>query len=126
MRRCHVNCLQVSERDLGDVTILHIKGHLVLDEGDIPLRKDIDALVEHGHVNLVFDLHEVSRVDSAGIGSLVRSYQAAHEHGGDLKLLHVPPRANRLLILTILAEVFEIYDSEQAVVESFQPSPGHA
>lgn len=121
-----MNCLQVSERDFGDVTILELKGQLVLDEGDIPLRKDIDALVEHGHVNLVFDLHDVSRLDSAGIGTLVRSYQAAHEHGGDLKLLHVPPRATRLLILTRLADVFEIYDSEEAVLESFQPSPGRA
>lgn len=121
-----MNCLQVSERDLGDVTIIHIKGQLVLDQGDIPLRKDIDALMEHGHVNLVFDLHDVSRLDSAGIGSLVRSYQAAHEHGGDLKLLHVPPRANRLLTLTRLADVFEIFDSEEAVLESFQPAAGRA
>lgn len=119
-------CLQVSERDLGVVTILQIRGQLVLDEGDIPLRKDVDALVEHGHVNLVFDLHGVSRLDSAGIGSLVRSYQAVHRHGGDLKLLHVPPRANRLLTMTRLADIFEIYDSEEAVVESFQAASGHA
>ena len=111
--------LQVAERDLGDVTILQIKGQLILDEGDMPLRKDIDALVEHGHVNLVFDLHDVSRLDSAGIGTLVNSYLAAHRHGGDLKLLHVPPRATRMLMLAKLAGIFEIYDSEDAVVESF-------
>lgn len=69
-------CLQVAERDLGDVTILQIKGQLVSDDGD-----------------------------------------------GDLKLLRVPPRANRLLSMTRLASIFEIYDSEEAVVESFQPAP---
>jgi anti-anti-sigma factor len=115
--------LQVAERDLGDVTILQIKGQLILDEGDIPLRKDIDALMEHGHVNLVFDLHDVSRLDSAGIGTLVNSYLAAHRHGGDLKLLHVPPRANRLLELSRLTEVFEMFDSEEDVLRSFQPAP---
>jgi anti-anti-sigma factor len=114
--------LQVAERDLGDVTILEIKGQLILDEGDMPLRKDIDALVEHGHVNLVFDLHDVSRLDSAGIGTLVNSYLTTHRHGGDMKLLHVPPRANRLLTLTKLASVFEMYDSEDAVLQSFQPA----
>jgi anti-anti-sigma factor len=114
--------LQVAERDLGDVTILQIKGQLVLDDGDMPLRKDIDTLVEQGHVNLVFDMHDVSRLDSAGIGALVRSYMATHRYGGDLKLLHVPPRATRLLTMTNLASVFEMYDSESAVVESFQPS----
>ena len=114
--------LQVAERDLGDVTILKLKGELILDEGDMPLRKDIDALVEHGHVNLVFDLHDVSRLDSAGIGTLIRSYLATHRHGGDLKLLHVPPRASRLLNMTNLASVFEMYDSEDAVLESFQPA----
>jgi anti-anti-sigma factor len=115
--------LQVAERDLGDVTILEIKGQLILDEGDIPLRKDIDALMEHGHVNLVFDLHDVSRLDSAGIGTLVNSYLAAHRHGGDLKLLHVPPRANRLLELSRLTEVFEMFDSEEDVLRSFKPAP---
>lgn len=112
--------LQVAERDLGDVTILRIKGQLVLDEGDIPLRKDIDALVEHGHVNLVFDMHDVSRLDSAGIGTLVNSYLMTHRHGGDLKLLHVPPRANRLLTLSRLSDVFEMFDSEDAVVQAFR------
>lgn len=118
--------LQVANRDLGDVTILQIKGQLILDEGDMPLRKDIDALVEHGHVNLVFDLHDVSRLDSAGIGALVNSYLTTHRHGGDVKLLHVPPRANRLLTLTRLASVFEMYDSEAAVLASFHPAHGHS
>ena len=115
-------CLQIAERDLGDVTILQLKGQLILDEGDIPLRKDVDALVEHGHVNLVFDLQDVSRLDSAGIGTLVSSYLATHRHGGDLKLLHVPPRANRLLTMTHLSSVFEMFDSEDSVIESFQPA----
>lgn len=112
--------LQVAERDLGDVTILRIAGQLVLDEGDIPLRKDIDALMEHGHFKLVFDMHDVSRLDSAGIGTLVSSYLCAHRHGGTVKLLHVPPRASRLLEITRLDSVFEIYDSEEAVIKSFQ------
>jgi anti-anti-sigma factor len=112
--------LQVANRDLGDVTILQIKGQLILDEVDMPLRKDIDALVEHGHVNLVFDLHDVSRLDSAGIGALVNSYLTTHRHGGDVKLLHVPPRANRLLTLTRLASVFEM-DIADLALRSWRP-----
>ena len=111
--------LQVEERDLGDVTILQIKGQLVLDEGDIPLRRDIDALMEHGHVKLVFDMHDVSRLDSAGIGMLVSSYLCAHRHGGTVKLLKVPPRVSKLLTVTRLDGVFEIFDSEGAAIESF-------
>jgi anti-anti-sigma factor len=112
--------LRVAERDLGDVTILKITGQLVLDEGECPLRKDIAALMEQGHVKLVFDMHDVSRLDSAGIGALVSSYLTAHRHGGAVKLLHVPPRASKLLAITKLAGVFEIFDSEDAAVESFR------
>jgi len=111
--------LQVAERDVGDVTILKIKGQMVLDEGDIPLRKDIDALIEHGHVKLVFDMRDISRLDSAGIGCLVRSYLATHRHGGTVKLLNVPPRAGVLLKISRLDNVFEIYDSEDAAMQSF-------
>jgi len=111
--------LQVAERDIGDITILQLKGQMVLDDGDIPLRKDIDSLIEHGHVNLVFDMRDISRLDSAGIGTLVSSYLATHRHGGTVKLLHVPPRAGTLLKISHLDDVFEIYDTEDAAMRSF-------
>ncbi len=77
--------------------------------------------MEYGHVKLVFDMHDVSRLDSAGIGMLVSSYLCAHRHGGTVKLLCVPSRVRKLLSVTRLDSVFELYDSEDAAVESFQP-----
>jgi anti-sigma B factor antagonist len=111
--------LHVVERDIGDVTILQIKGQMVLDEGDIPLRQDVDALIRNGHIKFVFDLQDVSRLDSGGIGALVSSLLTAHRHGGAVTLLHVPARARKLLRTTRLDGVFEMFDSEEAALKSF-------
>ncbi len=113
--------LQVEERDRGGVTILQVKGQMVSDHGGIPLCKDIKALVEHGRAKLVFDMHDVSFIDSAGIGALVNSLLCAQRCGGAVKLLHVPARAGQLLKLCGLDDVFETYESERAAVESFRP-----
>jgi anti-sigma B factor antagonist len=114
--------MQIVERDVDDVTILQLHGRMVMDEGDVPLRQDIQALAKDGRVKIVIDMADVSRLDSAGIGSLVSSYLTVHRHGGDIKLLHLTDRASQLLRLTKLAEVFEIYDSEEAALASFGPA----
>jgi len=111
--------MQISTREVNDVTILHLKGRLVMDEGDVPLRNEVLSLVKRGRVNLVLDMREVSRLDSAGIGTLVSCYLTTHRHGGGLKLLQVSDRTSQLLDITRLAGVLECYATEQGAIRSF-------
>jgi anti-sigma B factor antagonist len=117
--------MQIVGRDVEDVTVLQLKGRMVMDEGDVPLRKDISALVSRGRVKLVLDMQDVSRLDSAGIGSLVSCYLTVRRHGGALKLLHVSDRASHLLQLARLDDVFETFDSEPDAVKSFRRNRPH-
>ena len=111
--------VRVSERCVGDVTILELVGRLVLEEGDTALRDQVDALVKRGRVHLVFDMAGVTRLDSAGIGMLASKYLTARRAGGALKLLHLPHRVSHLLRITKLDTVFEQFDSEEEALRSF-------
>lgn len=111
--------MEIVEQRAGDVTILRLKGRLELDDGDIVLRDHVDGLVKQGRVNVVLDMTGVSRMDSAGIGMLVGKYMTVKNRGGMLRLLHLTERTSRLLHVTRLETVFEIFESEEAVIRAF-------
>lgn len=114
--------IRITERQVGDVTILELDGRLVLEEGEIPLRDSVDQLVAEGRNRIVLDLRRVTRLDSAGIGMLVCKYMTALRRGGALKLLHPTLKAEELLHITRLSTVFEVFESEADAVSSFGPS----
>ena len=113
----------ITERRVGDVTILELEGRLVLEEGDIPLRDSVNRLVAEGRVKIVLDMRSVTRLDSAGIGMLVSKYLTACSKGGSLKLLHPTVHSRYLLDITKLSTVFEIFESEDEAVRSFGVEP---
>ena len=115
--------MQITERAVGDVTILALEGRLVLDEGDVALRDYINRIVDQGRVKIVLDMRNVTRLDSAGIGMLVSKFLTSHRKGGSVKLLHLTIRGDHLLHITKLHTVFEIFDSEEEAARSFGAPP---
>ena len=113
--------MRIRQRDVGEVTILEFEGRLILDDGELILRETVDQLAEAGRVKIILDLAEVNRIDSAGIGMLVSKYLTAMNRGGRLKLLHLNSRADEMLHMTKLIAVFEVYDSEEEAIRSFEP-----
>ena len=83
--------MQIVEHRVGGVTILELKGRLILEEGDVAVAEHVEALVRQGRVKLLLDMCDVTRLDSAGIGMLVRKYLTAHDTVASMKLLHLRP-----------------------------------
>ena len=110
------------ERDVGDVTVLELRGELK-DEGEVPLAEYVANLVGRGRRKLLLDFTHVTRIDSTGVGMVAAKYLTLRRLGGDLKLLHLSPRARQLLAITKLARVFEIFDSEEDALRSFAEPP---
>ena len=54
-------------------------------------------ILEQGHKKILFNLHEVSYVDSSGLGELVKSYTTVRSQGGQMKLVSVSQRVHDLL-----------------------------
>lgn len=115
--------MTVVERRIGDVTVLDLKGRLVFEEGDMVLRAHINHLVEQRRMNIVVNLHDVTYVDSCGIGVLVAKFVSLRRKGGDLRFVHVTPRSRRLMEITKLMDIFRIFDSEAEAVASFSSEP---
>jgi len=111
--------MKIEERVVGGVTILDLKGKMLIGEGDEMLREKINGLVEGGKSKVLLNLSEVPYVDSAGLGEIVRCYTTVSRKDGKLKLLNLTKRIHDLLSITKLLTVFETYESEEEAVKSF-------
>ena len=56
---------------------------------------------------IVLDLTQVSYLDSAGIGTMVRLWMTARKAGCELKVRNLSPRIKDLFTMTNLASMFE-------------------
>jgi len=83
------------------------------------LRQAMEEAVGNGDTRFVINLAEVPMIDSTGIGLLVRLLASAKQRGGNIKLLQPSKFAIQTLRLVGVLNLFEIYDGEDAAVESF-------
>ena len=111
--------MTLRERRVDDVTILDLKGRLVLEEGDAVLRSRVNELATEGRFKIIVNMKDVTYVDSCGIGVLIAKYVSLRKKGGDLKLLGLTPRSHRLMEISKLLNVFETFDVEDLAVRSF-------
>jgi anti-sigma B factor antagonist len=111
--------VKLSNRQVGDVTVVDATGRITLGEGASTLRDSMRDLAAKGNKKLLLNLSEVSYIDSSGIGEMVSSYTTITNHGGQLKLLGLSKRVKDLLQITKLYTVFEVFEDEASAVRSF-------
>ena len=111
--------MRISERTVGDVTVLDLEGRLILDDGFEPLRVALNRLIGDGRRKLLLNLAAVTFLDSAGVGLIACKYVTLCRHSGQLKLCNLQSRSHEVLQITKLLTVFETFDAEGEAVHSF-------
>jgi anti-sigma B factor antagonist len=117
------SALTVLERSVGDVTVLVLTGQVLVDDGDLAFGRRIRELIDQGRVKIVVDLGGVTYIDSSGVGMMVAKLRNVREHGGDMRLLHITARGQRLLKVMRILTTFETFDDEAEAVRSFAGRP---
>ena len=104
--------LEVARRNEGPVTVFVVSGQLAYEEGTRRLREALTSAVEGGARMCLIDLRDVTYLDSSGVGLLVALFRHVTRRGGQFKLLAPSPAARRVLGITQLTRVFDIFDDE--------------
>jgi anti-sigma B factor antagonist len=112
--------LDIAERTVDDAVVLTLDGHLVADEGDVVLRERVKGLVGAGTLHILVDLRNVTHMDSGGAGALAAILLHVARRGGALKLVCPSGRVCRVLQVTHLQNVFDVYENEEQALRSFQ------
>jgi len=114
--------LSVNARHCGTVYVVRGNGRIVAGEEAGVLEAAINRGLRE-FVRVVVNVGDVSRVDSTGMGLLVRFLSHTRNRGGDVRLAASPPFLNKLLQLTRLDRIFSLYDSEDEAIISFLKEP---
>ena len=110
--------LNITTSRTDGVVVVSLSGVIYFGEESASLRLLVKDLLNKSR-QIVFDLKEVTHIDSGGLGTLVGLYASVRKVGGDLKLANLGNHAHELLQITKLVTVFEVFDSVQDAIASF-------
>jgi anti-sigma B factor antagonist len=111
--------MTITERRIGDVTLLQLKGRLVFGDGATLLRSRLNDLLDEARLKFLLDLRDVTYVDSFGVGVLAAKYVSVRRKGGDVKFLNLSMRSHHVMAISGLINIFESFESEEKAISSF-------
>ena len=108
--------------DNGEVPVIQVFGNL--DYSSVRRMEEtvLALLTASPEPDLLIDLSHSQLIDSAGLGILVKSHKTCQARGGRLKISGVNDKIAKLLGVTHLTGIFEIYNDLASGVASFANS----
>lgn len=110
---------KITERRIGDITLLQLAGRIVFGDGAGELRAHMNDLLDEARLKFLLDLRNVTYIDSFGVGVIATKYVSVRRKGGDLKLLCLSPRSHKVMTISGLLKILQSFDSEEEGVRSF-------
>ena len=111
--------MEILQRREGNVVILDIYGAISLGESKEKFASVMDELLSETGTNVLVNFSAINYVDSTGIGEMVGYLNKFVEKNRQLKILKPHERVLKLLQITKLDTMFEIYNDEQQALQSF-------
>jgi anti-sigma B factor antagonist len=115
--------LYIKERQIGDVTVLDLKGRLRVGGATVALHRSFRSLVQEEKIMILLNLTGVTHIDSSGLGELISSHVTVFNKGGEIKLVQLTETLSELMSVTKLLTVFDVYETEADALFSFQNHP---
>jgi anti-sigma B factor antagonist len=112
--------LYIKERQVGDVTVLDLKGRVRVGGATVALHRSFRSLVQEEKLLILLNLAGVTHIDSSGLGELISSHISVFNKGGEIKLVQLTETLRELMTLTKLLTVFNVYDNEADALLSFK------
>ena len=113
--------LEIQQREKEGITILDLKGKIVLGPEDLSLRERLLSLVADGIRNVILNLKEVDHIDTAGVGTIALCTEKFRAAGGRLVLANLSPAQAGVASTLKLDSELDIYPDELDAVNSFFP-----
>jgi anti-sigma B factor antagonist len=107
--------LRVEPQQQQAAAVLSVAGDVDAANAHV-LRDAVVAAIDDGSPVVVVDLAQVGYVDSVGLGTLVQCLKRASERGTTMRLVVASPQIEKILSITGLQSVFEVFHDQQSAV----------
>jgi anti-sigma B factor antagonist len=84
------------------------------------LRRAITELLRNGDCRVVISMAKVRYIDSSGLGTLVGGLSRAREKNGDLAISGANPQIRKVLNITGLSKVFNVFEDDSEAARSLR------
>lgn len=119
--------LKYAVRNVGEVAVLDLSGPISPGktiEDRLVLHDLVADRLKSGHTKILFNLAEVTFIDSSGIGDLLGAMQVVKGEGGQLLICNASQRIADLLYRTHLDSIIRCFHDETAALQAFSGN-GH-
>jgi anti-sigma B factor antagonist len=80
----------------------------------------IDGIINSSVKKYIMDFQDVGYLNSIGVGAVAAALKKVKKFQGNIKLINVSPSVQELFEMTRLTKVFQIFDSEEEAVRSYE------
>ncbi len=112
--------MKVKSKLYDDVCVLTLKGKMMGGPESSKLREEIKSHLENNTLKFVIDMKNVKWLNSLGVGVLMGAFTTVKNAGGDVCLASLTEKAQSLLFITKLIQVFKTYENIDAALESYK------
>ena len=115
--------IKINKEIRGDVTILSLSGNLL--GGPVSYERlpvEFKTIIEGDVKKVVIDLENVKRMNSTGLGILMRCYMSLKRADGELKLVGLGDTLKGILIMTKLNTIFTTHQTLEEALNNFGSS----
>jgi anti-sigma B factor antagonist len=115
--------LDLSHRFEQGIPVVDVVGEI--DVYTVPKFKEhLSTIIEEGHTHLLINLQKVQYMDSSGFGALLGATKRLRPEGGTLGLVGSNQVITRMLKITRLNTIFDMFDSEGEALEKYVQAQG--
>ena len=108
--------MKVEIRVEGKYLIISLRGELDVESSQ-EMKSEVRKLISSEAPNVVIDLTNVNYVDSSGLGTLIALQKDARFNGGSLSIVGASQQIRRVMKMTNLDKLFELYDKLDEVIK---------
>ena len=83
------------------------------------ISEKVDALLDKGHTNLIFNLHRLKFVDSSALGYLLKTWKQLKKFDGELVLSQPSEFFSSTVAILGFDEIFKIFPSDDDALRHF-------
>lgn len=117
--------LESSVVPAGEVNVCRIKINGYLDSSTFPKLQDyLAGEIEKKNHHFLLDLQDLDYVSSAGLGVLMGILRQVRAQQGDLKIVNMSEKIERVFNLLGFSRLMRVYPDEQEALDDFARAPG--
>ena len=110
------------ERKEDGVAIIGLSGRIIGEFQLVPLKEEINELIEEEYFHLIFDLSELEFINSSGLSFFLKTLTLVRSHDGEVVLYSLNTVLNDLMVTTKLNSFFLIEETEAAALDYLKRS----